>query len=243
LIDGGHLICCPGGPQTAVVALDKATGEVAWKSPTADGALTAYASPALIEHHGLRIVLTMNVNGLIGVDADTGALLFQYPHETRYGVNALMPIFHDGRIFISSGYGAGSEMLKLTVRGKKAQVEQVWQNKDLDNHHGGVLLVDGYLYGAAFKPKWVCLDWKTGKTMYSASGVGKGSLTYAEGMLYTLSESAKMGLVRATPEGHQVVSQLNLPKGGEGPSWAHPVICGGRLYLRHGNFLYAYEIR
>ncbi len=246
-IDGQHVICCPGGPQTAVVALDKKTGEVAWKSPST-GDATAYASPVVIQYGGLRIVLTMTAKALIGVDADSGALLFRYPHETRFDVNALMPIFHEGRIFISSGYGAGSELLKLTVAGKKASVEQAWQNKDLDNHHGGVVLLDGYLYGAAFKPgehAWVCLDWNSGKTMYRAPGVGKGSLTSAEGMLYIYgdSDSGKVGLVRATPDGHEVISQFHIPQGGEGPCWAHPVVCGGRLYLRHGNFLYAYDVK
>jgi outer membrane protein assembly factor BamB len=244
-IDGQHVICCPGGPQTAVVALDKNSGAVAWKSPSA-GDAAAYASPVVIEHGGLRIVLTMTAKALIGVDADSGALLFRHPHETAYDVNALMPIFHAGCIFISSGYGAGSELLKLKVEGKKAAVERVWQNKDLDNHHGGVVLLDDYLYGSAFKGgdhAWVCLDWKDGKTMYRAAGVGKGSLTCAEGMLYTYSENGKVGLVRATPAGHEVISQFYLPKGGEGPCWAHPVVCGGRLYLRHGNFLYAYDVK
>ncbi len=245
-IDGDHVICCPGGPQTAVVALDKKTGEVAWKSPSDGGAAAAYASPVVIEYGGLRIVLTMNAKGLLGVDADTGALLFSYPHATSYNVNALMPIFHDGRIFISSGYGAGAELLTLSVDGKKATVKQTWQSKDLDNHHGGVILLDGYLYGAAFKGgtgAWVCLDWKDGKTIYRAPGVGKGSLTCAEGMLYTYSENGKMGLVRATPKGHEVISQFHIPQGGQGPTWAHPVVCGGRLYLRHGNFLYAYDVK
>ena len=106
-----------------------------------------------------------------------------------------------------------------------------------------MILLDGYVYGSAFKGKWVCVDWDSGKTMYIAPGVGKGSLTYAEGMLYTLSENGKMGLVRATPERHEVVSQFAIPKGGEGPSWAYPVVCGGRLYIRHGDFLYAYDIK
>ena len=113
----------------------------------------------------------------------------------------------------------------------------------MDNHHGGVILVDGYIYGAASKGKWVCIDWDSGKTMYTAPGVGKGSLTYADGMLYTLSENGKMGLVPATPERLEVVSQFAIPKGGEGPSWAYPVVCGGRLYIRHDDFLYAYNIR
>lgn len=243
ILDGDHLICTPGGPETAMVALDKLTGKVVWKSPSAEDDAAGYATPTVIEHQGLRIVLTLTAKALIGVNAQNGDLLFRYEHATNYDVNVLTPIFHDGQIFISSGYGAGSEMLKLSVDGKKASVKQLWTSKDLDNHHGGVILVDGYLYGSCFKPKWACLDWKTGKTSYSEAGVGKGSLTYAEGMLYTLSEKSKMGLVGATPDAHKVISEFQLPKGGEGPSWAHPVICGGRLYLRHGDFLYAYDIQ
>jgi hypothetical protein len=113
----------------------------------------------------------------------------------------------------------------------------------LDNHHGGVVLLDGYLYGSLWTPGWACLEWKTGRTMYSERGVGKGSLTYADGMLYTLSENGQMGLVPATPQGHTVVSRFQLPAGGEGPVWAHPVVCGGRLYVRHGDCLYVYNVR
>jgi outer membrane protein assembly factor BamB len=243
VIDGDHVLCTPGGPETAVVALDKATGKVVWKSPTADKDPAGYCTPAVIEYQGLRIILTMTGKALIGVNADDGALLFRYEHPTRFDINVQTPIFHDGQIYITSGYGSVSELLKLSVDGKKAEVAQVWKTKDLDNHHGGVVLVDGYLYGSAFNGKWMCLDWKTGKKLYSESGVGKGSLTSAEGMLYTLSEKDKMGLVKATPDGHKVISQFDLPKGGEGPSWAHPVVCGGRLYIRHGDFLYVYAIK
>ena len=245
LVDGEHVICCPGGPDTAVVALDKKTGAVAWKSASADGDPISYATPLLIESGGLRILLTMTGTALIGVDADSGDLLFRHEHITRFDINATTPLYRDGRIFITSGYGSGSEMLKLAVDGKKASVSRLWQNKDLDNHHGGVILLDGYIYGAAFAPKgkWVCLDWESGKKMYAEPGVGKGSLTYADGMLYTLSESSKMGLVPATPERHEVVSQFALPKEGSGPSWAYPVVCGGRLYIRYDGFLYAYDIK
>ena len=244
-MDGPRVICGPGGPQTAVVALDKKTGEVVWKSASADGDPAGYATPLLIECGGLRILLGMTGKALIGVDADSGELLFRHEHITRFDVNATTPLYRDGRIFITSGYGTGSEMLKLAVDGKKASVERLWKNKDLDNHHGGVILVDGYIYGAASAPKgkWVCIDWDSGKTMYTAPGVGKGSLTYADGMLYTLSENGKMGLVPASPERHEVVSQFALPKGGSGPSWAYPVVCGGRLYVRHDDFLYAYDIK
>jgi len=243
LIDGPRLICTPGGPNTAVVALDKMTGETVWQSPTAEGDLAGYCSPTLVEYQGLRMIFVMTARGVIGVNADSGDLLFRFPHETKYDINVQKPIFRDGMLFFTSGYGSGSVMLKLTVDGGSVSVEEAWRNKDLDNHHGGVLLLDGYLYGSDMRTKWLCLDWKTGETMYAERGVGKGSLTAAEGMLYVLSEKHRVGLVPATPERHEVVSQFRLPEGGEGNSWAHPVVCGGRLYLRHGDFLYAYDVK
>ncbi len=242
LVDGDRLICCPGGKKGAVVALDKTTGKTVWASKST-GNTASYASPMLAQQDGLRMVLTMNAKSLIGVNADDGELLFEFPHETRYDVNAFSPLYHDGRIFVSTGYGSGSVQVKVKVDGKKASVEKAWANKELDNHHGGVLLVDGSLYGSSARGKWMCLDWKTGETKYKADGVGKGSLTWADGMLYCYSENRKMGLVKASPEKHEVVSQFEVPSGGEGPSWAHPVVCGGRLYLRHSNKLYAYDIK
>jgi outer membrane protein assembly factor BamB len=241
LVDGNKVICTPGGPQTAVVALDKTRGRTVWRSPSADGDLAGYASPTLVEYEGLRMILQMTGKALIGVNADSGDLLFRYRHETRYDVNATTPLFHEGRVFISSGYGSGSELVGLAPAGGRLRAEQVWAYKPLDNHHGGVILLDGYLYGAS--GAWHCLDWNTGESLYRERGVGKGSLTYADGMLYTLGEDHTMGLVPATPTGHQLAGQFNLPRGGEGKSWAHPVVCGGRLYIRHGNFLYAYDVK
>jgi outer membrane protein assembly factor BamB len=241
VIDGNNLICCPGGPKASVVALDKATGSTVWTAESTNEQ-TSYATPAVAECGGLRMILTMNAKALLGVNADNGELLFRYPHETRYDVHATTPIYHDGQIFISSGYGSGSEMLKLSVQGQEASVEQLWEYKELDNHHGGVILLDGYIYGTSSRGKWICLDWDTGDMAYSESGVGKGSLTYADGMLYTFSENRQMGLVEATPAGHKVISQFELPSGGSGKSWAHPVVCGRRLYLRHSDQLSAYDV-
>ncbi len=245
LIDGDRVICCPGGPNVSVVALDKQTGETVWKARST-GDLAGYSSPALAEYGGLRMIVTMNAKAVIGVNADNGDLLWRHGHETEYDVNAMMPLCLDGHVFFSTGYGSGSELLKVHVDGQKASVEQVWESKELDNHHGGVVLVDGYLYGAshsANRGQWICLDWKTGKKRYAERGVGKGSLTYADGMLYTMSERRDVGLVEATPNAHRVVSEFKLPSGGEGPTWAHPVVCGGRLFIRHGDILYAYEVQ
>lgn len=246
LIDGPRLICCPGGPKTAVVALDKQTGETVWQSPSADGDLAGYASPALVEYQGRRLILTMTEKALIGVDANNGRLLFRHPHPTRWEVNALMPVFHEGRILVSSGYGTtGSVMFTLSLAGKPS-VAELWNSKDLDNHHGGIVLLDGRVYGAGHESggeNWVCLDWQSGKTLWTAKGIGKGSLTCADGLLYTMSENRDVGLVRPTSQRYELISQFELPRGGKGKTWAHPVVCGGRLYLRHGNFLYAYDVR
>ncbi len=248
LVDGERLICCPGGEHASLVALNKNDVELVWASKS-NGDLAGYATPNVIEYRGLRIILAMNQKGLIGVGAETGELLFRHAHETRYDANAVTPLFHDGCVFITSGYRSGSEMLRLVVNGKKASLQKLWESKDLDNSHGGVVLVDGCLYGAAHQAKntrktpWVCLDWKTGQTKYAAKGVGTGSLTCADGMLYMLGERGRVGLIKAGPAAHSIVSSFQLPKMGEGPVWAHPVICDGRLYIRHGDVLYAYDVR
>ena len=245
LIDGQHVLCCPGG-AIAMAALDKKTGQTVWKSGSA-GEPAGYASPIVFEYGGLRIILTMSQKSVIGVNADTGDLLWRFEHYTpRYVANCVTPIYHDGHVFVSGGYGKGSALLKINVDGRKAAVEPVWHTKDLDNRHGGVVLLNGYVYGNSHQSnnaRWACLDWKTGKMSHAEKGVGPGSLVCVEGMLYTLSERRTMGLVKATPTGHVVVSQFKIPQGGEGPAWAHPVVCGGRLYLRHDDQLFAYDVQ
>jgi outer membrane protein assembly factor BamB len=244
LIDGGRVICCPGG-ATAVAALDKHTGRTVWKSPTA-GEPAGYASPILAECRGLRMILTMASRSLVGVDADNGRLLWRFEHYSpRYVANCVSPIYHDGRIFISGGYGVGSVLLAIDLKGAKPALEPVWRVKDLDNRHGGVILLEGRAYGASHFSKhgqWLSLDWKTGRTLHAERGVGEGSLTCAGGLLYTLSESRNLGLVQPTSAGFRLISRFTIPEGGEGPSWAHPVVCGRRLYIRHGEFLYAYDV-
>ena len=124
----------------------------------------------------------------------------------------------------------------------KFSVEQVWKTELLDNHHGGVILLNGYLYGSGHNARgWFCLDFNTGSKIWQAQG--KGSLTYADGRLYCLDERGKMSLVKASAESWDEISSFNPPKGGRGSFWAHPVVCGGRLYVRHSDKLFAYNIR
>ena len=245
LIDGDHLICSPGG-ETAVAAVDKTTGQTVWKSPSV-GEPASYVSPIVAEYRGLRMIITMSEKCLIAVNADSGDLLWRFEHYTeRYVANCVTPIYHDGHVFVTGGYGKGCALLAIHVAGQKAALEPVWQTEELDNRHGGVVLLDGHIYGASHKTnngKWACLEWKTGRMTYAERGLGQGSLISADGMLYILNERRKIGLVKPTPAGHQVVSQSEIPEGGQGPSWAHPVVSGGRLYVRHGDFLYAFDVR
>lgn len=244
LIDGDRLISCPGGPETSMVALSKHNGEFIWKAPSIDQ-LAGYCSPVVIDYAGLRIVVSMTAKALIGVNIKNGKLLWRVKNESYADENIMAPIFHNGCLFIST-LKAGSVKWKLVSKAGKIELKELWRNKELDNHHGGMVLLGEYLYGSGgFRNanQWVCLDWETGQILQMEKGVGKGSLTSAGGMLYTLNTERRMGLVRATPTKIELISSFMIPPGGEGKSWAHPVVCNGRLYVRHSDFMYAYKIR
>ena len=201
-----------------------------------------------LEKH--RIALrTLTDKKLLVLDAETGKILCTLAHLTynkgkNPGVYPNTPIIREGRIFISSGYDTGAVQLKLSADGTSA--EMCWTNQEFDNHHGGVVLVDGFLYGSNWdggkSGQWMCVDWLTGKTVYQHSWGKKGSLTYADGMLYCYEEKDGMvGLVKASPSGFDVISSFQITQG-EKEHWAHPVICGKRLYIRHGDVLMAFDI-
>ena len=245
LIDGKKLIATPGGPEIGLAALDKANGETIWTCKGAEHK-PGYASPVLVEYGGLRQVVTMLAKSIIGVNADTGKLLWQVAHSTPYDEHIFTPLFHDGHIYFATGHRRGSRLLKLNVQGDECSVDLVWSTDKLDNHHGGVILHRGYLYGFChgnYKWRWECLDFKTGKLTYSERTPTKGSITYAEGLLYAMNEKGLVELIKPVPDARKVVSSFQIPKGGRGPTWAHPVICGGRLHIRHSDFLYVYDIK
>ena len=244
LIDGPRVISCPGGPHTAVVALDKRTGRLVWKSPSA-GDKAGYCSPILAEWQGLRMIMVLTAKAFIGVNADNGELLWRFAHETPFDENITSPIFHEGFVFISTRT-TGSVLLRVDVSGRQASVIPVWRNLDLDNQHGGVILYKGYLYGASHvnqQGKWICVDWKTGQTQFMERPIGKGTLTLADGMLFLMSETGEVALAPARPDRLEILSRFKLPRGGPGPYWAHPVVCDGRLYLRHSDRLFVYDVR
>ena len=251
-IDGDRLYCAPGGKKASFVALNKRTGDIIWTTPSL-GEKTSYGCPIIFEHGGLRMIATTYSKGMFGVNAENGELLFQFRHAHSNDINCTRPIFHDGHLFLTNDIfeqdgrgGQGAILLKLTVTEGKVSLEEVWRNRNFDNLLDSVILLDGFLYGSSSEYRgglFMCVDWKTGEAKYEAGrALGKGSLTWAEGLIYFLNEKGVVLLLRPNPEKYEVISQFELPEGGEGTTWAHPVVCGKRLYIRHGTFLYCYDI-
>ncbi len=250
LIEADKVICTPGGEIASIIALDKMTGKVVWECRELSQQ-SSYCNPLAFTRGQNRIVVTMLADSVVGLDASTGKLLWrddfdEYHVDRRRNVNANAPIHHDGRVYTTSGYSNGGAMLQISADG--ASVQRVWTDQVLDVHHGGVLLVDGYIYGSTWtsnsRGDWASLRWDDGKVMYDTKWNGnKGSVIYADGMLYCYDErSGDVGIVKPTPDEFKVVSRFTITKG-KGPFWAHPSIADGRLYLRHGDYLMVYDIR
>jgi len=240
-INGDLLYCNPAGKKGFMICLNKKNGELIWANTEIPGTV-GFTSPIITEFGGYRQIVNLTSNCVYGADTKTGRLLWSMAYKNSRSNNCTDAIFHDGYVFASSGYGKGSILIKLTASGKEIIPETVWHTALMDNHHGGVILHDEYFYGAGHNARgWFCLDFMTGEQMWKAQG--KGSLFYADNMFYFLEEKGTMKLVKATPEQYDEVSSFNVPIGGEGMHWAHPVVCGGRLYIRHADKLFAYEIR
>lgn len=248
LIDRGNVICTPGGDEATVMALDKLSGKLVWTC-VVKGQKNACCSPIVIERGGKRIIVTMLEDFTIAIDADTGKLLWKDAHEEYQekvnGINPVSPIYHQGCIFTTSGYDDGSAMLQLNDDGSK--FTRKWTETTLDCHHGGVVLVDGFLYGSnytsVFKGDWACLEWETGKEMYLNQWNNKGSIIFADSMLYCYDEKeGEAALLKPNSAAFEVVSSFKVPYG-EGMHWAHPAISDGKLYIRHGDALGVYDIK
>lgn len=242
LIHGDALFCCPAGDDGYIVALDKNTGSTLWANTDIKDAV-GNCSAVIARIDNTPQLITLSASRILSFDPKNGHLLWDFPFANNRENNVADVVVSDGLVCASTGYGKGCILLRPKRQpGGKFSIEAVWTSELLDNHHGGMLLVDGFLYGAGHEARgWFCLDFKTGAQKWQTRG--KGSLTYADGHLYCFDERGTMALVKASPEKYTPVSSFRLPRGGEGPYWAHPVVCGGRLYLRHSDQLYAYDIR
>jgi outer membrane protein assembly factor BamB len=237
LLDGDHVIVTPGGSGASVVALDKTKGDLVWKSQS-DPA--GYSSPMIISTGPKRTVVVFTARGAMGLDLKNGEFQWRYDKTSNRTANIATPIVHDGYVFLSSDYGTGCALLKLTPAEGGVSASEVYFNKDMRNHYTTSVLVGDYLYGFS-SAILTAMKFQTGEVAWRNRSVGKGSVTYAEGKLYALSEEGVVGLIEATPEGYKERSRFEISKGSY-PTWTPPVIANGKLYLREQDNLYCYAI-
>jgi len=243
IVDGQKVLCMPGGPKGRVVALNKRTGETVWANTEIEH-IAAYCSPMIVTHGGVRQLLTMTQKSVLGVDVETGKLVWSAPFVPRSPQNALTPVYQDGYVFVACGHSSGGTVMKIDMESRGATT--VWHRKDLDNCHGGTILLNGMLYGCGCRlggKSFYCVDFLTGKTIKIDKTLGKVGISYADGMLYCINHRGMMYLLAVTSDGFEVVSQFDLGKRPSNSYLAHPVICGGRLYLRCNDDLFVYDIR
>ncbi len=243
LVDGDRLLCTPCGKRATMVALNRKTGQPVWSSP-ALGQASSFCSPLLIEHAGSRMIVTMTENAVVAFSPEDGQLLWQYRYENARQNHPITPIYHEGILYVTSGYGKGAIGLQVAEDGRS--VRQIWEQPRQDPVHGQAVLLDGHIFASSHQKangRWSCVDLKTGKLAWEAPGVGKGgSVISADGMLYCYSEDGAVGLVRPSTEKCEVVSIFKVTQG-DGPHWAHLVVANGRLYVRHGDALVCYDVR
>lgn len=250
LVLDNKVIVTPSGSKTTAVAFDKMTGKLIWQSAPAGGQ-RSYASPSVFQYGKFRFVLAVTTQYLVALDPETGniAWKFRYYDEKKYDDPGLIwtniPTTKGSDIFLSMGYNYHNVMLRMNEDG--TGVTEKWSNEVLDNHHHGVIEKDGYIYGSNWennsKGKWVCMNWETGETRYETGWFTKGAIVYADGLLYIMEEkTGNVALLNPNPEKFDIISTFKL-EGGSGPFWAHPWIANGKLYLRHGDVLFVYNIK
>jgi len=247
LIVDNKVIYTPCGKKTTVVALDKNTGETVWASESLNDH-SGYVAPILAAMGEKKQIITVTGGYVLGVDASSGNIDWKVANSeisSPGDINCTSPIYHDRGVFVTSGYNDAGALIKLSDDGMQASVE--WVNPALDTHHGGVVLVNGYVYGSNWIDNghgdWVCLDWNDGKTMYETNWNNKGSIISADEMLYCYEEQhGTLGLAKASSESFNIVSSFKITQG-KGAHWAHPAISDGVLYMRHGDVLMAYDVK
>ena len=253
LVDGDRLVVTPGANDAVMVALDKLTGEEIWRAklPTlgengADGA--GYSSVVVSEGGGVRQYVQLVGRGAIGIEADTGRFLWGYNRVANKVANIPTPLVQDDYVFTSSGYGQGSALLELSPEGDGVKAGEVYflSGDTMQNHHGGLILHEGYVYTGTGHNKGFPLSVKmeSGEIAWGPirnDGQDSAAISYADGRLYFRYQNGLMVLVEATPEGYREHGSFTIPEVGN-PSWPHPVVAGGRLYLREQDNLFVYDV-
>lgn len=242
LIDGEKLICTPGGNTATMVALNKKTGKPIWASIVEGKPSAAYSSPIVIEVGGVRQYVNFVHTGVVGIRAADGFPLWMRRESANDTANCSSPLYADGHVFTASAYGTGGALFRLSSQGTQTRAELVFETKQMKNHHGGMVLIDGYVYGFD-EGILTCLDLRTGKPAWQNRSVGKGSLAYADGHLYLRSEEGPLALAEANPREYVEKGRFSQPERSWLPAWAHPVVAGGRLYIRDQDKLLVFNVR
>jgi len=235
LVVGNKVLVNPGGPGASVVALNKNDGAVIWKSQS-DGA--GYSSGIPLQVNGGTQVIFFTDARAVGLDLNDGKLLWDYARPSNNVANIATPIARGNRVFVSSDYGTGGGVVEIKPDGK---AQEIWFTKEMRNHHSSSVLIGDHLYGFS-SAILTAMKFDTGEVVWRDRSVGKGSLVYADGLLYCFSEKGVMGLVEATPSGYVEKGRFNIQMG-DLPTWTHPVVAGGRLYLRDQDTIYAYDVK
>ena len=235
LVLGNKVLVNAGGPGASIVALNKTDGSLIWKSQS-DKA--GYSSAIPLDINGTTQVVFFTGQRAVGLDAKDGRLLWEYSKPANRVANAATPIARSNRVFISSDYGTGGGVVEINPDNK---AQEVWFSTNMKNHHSSSVLVGDYLYGFS-SSILTAMKFDTGEIAWRDRSVGKGSLVYADGHLYCLSENGVVGLVEATPAGYKEKGRFRINQDSR-PTWTHPVIAGGRLYLRDQDTIYAFDVK
>ena len=235
LVFGNKVLVNAGGRNASIVALNKDTGAVIWKSQSDEA---GYSSAIPLQVNGGTQVVFFTAQRAVGLDVNDGKLLWEYAKPSNNVANVATPIARANRVFISSDYGTGGGVVEIKADGK---AEEVYFTKDMRNHHSSSILVGDYLYGFS-SAVLTAMKFDTGEIAWRDRSVGKGSLVYADGHLYAFSENGVVGLVEATPNGYRETGRFRIPQDSL-PTWAHPVVAGGRLYLRDQDTIYAFDVK
>jgi glucose dehydrogenase len=244
LVDGDAVMVTPGGPDGAVVALDKKSGKLLWR--TKDFTDRAhYASLIAAEIGGVKQYIQLTAENVAGIGAKDGKLLWKAP---RKGATAVIPtpVVRDNFVYVTSGYGIGCNLFKISHEGDVFTAAEVYSNKLMQNHHGGVVRIGDYIYGYSDSKGWTCQEMATGKALWQEkSKLGKGSIVAADGRLWLRGEDGKgtVALIDASTEGYKDHGSFNPPDRSDKNSWAHPVIANGKLYLRDQDVLLCYGVK
>lgn len=238
LIVGDRLLVNAGGRGASIVAFDKRDGKVIWKSQS-DGA--GYSSAVVQRVGSTDQAVFFTATRAVGVDITDGRLLWEYPRVANRVANIATPVVKDNFVFLSSDYGTGAALLKLDAAGGGITASEVYFTQEMRNHHSSSILVGEHLYGFS-SAILTALRFADGVTAWKDRSVGKGSLAFADGHLYLFSENGVVGLAEATPAGYREKGRFTIDQAGL-PTWAHPVIAGGRLYIRDQDTIYAYRVK